>query len=387
MTSPLMPRKTLFEQGQQNSPVSHPAEDVRLTMAGLWTPDASTTTASLSAYEGVVWGPGAMTGTGSLAVSSPGAGQLTVQPGRWVVQSNTGLAGAYWGTVDNATTVVIPSGSYPTAGQFKAGVVLIRVYDTVYSDVQDGWTIETLLGNPASTAGTAVLPTPPATSIVLKNFTIDGSGTITLSGSTTYTVPANTVLYCTSLTRPTTPFHFQEIFETDSLLRRRWDGTQWEIVSWHGTDRTIGGGLPGFAVKWTNASITDGTTVTLTNWTQVYNPASVFSGLFSYTNSGTKAFTVNAKGKLRVTLTTYSDTSSGAGYSQVYLIAPNSGIVASLVDERHRNSGYAGCGTVQQIVDTTLPVMPGDTFGVQIAQHNTSGVAVTYQVSLNAQFL
>lgn len=183
----LMTRKPLFLQGPAASPVLHPAEDTRLNLASLWTPDGAD---GVKVRSGAVWGPYAGGGAPlSVFALVANPGQINVRPGRWVIQGTVASSGAYVGTVEATTAATVPSGSWPAAGQYKAGVIAIHVYDTVYGDSQDGWAIEVPVGASASTAAAAVPPAVPNNSLQLGTFTIDSSGNVSITATPKYTAP------------------------------------------------------------------------------------------------------------------------------------------------------------------------------------------------------
>jgi hypothetical protein len=189
-----LPRKMLFHQGTVATPVKTPAEDTRLSLGGLWTPSGVD---ALQVRSGVVVGTGASGGFSAAQVVA-GTGQVTVKPGRVVVQGATANQGAYEGVIDADTVRTLAAATVgaglPAAGQFKAGRVLVRVYDQLYGDAQDAWDVEVHMGAAAATAGAAVLPTMPASAVQLRTFTVDSAGAITLGGFPTWTSTAGGIL-------------------------------------------------------------------------------------------------------------------------------------------------------------------------------------------------
>lgn len=186
----LMPRKVRAQQGTTAAPVKTPAEDWRLASGGLWTPG----TAQLQERSG--WIPGSVPAGARwpLDVQTTAASTFTIRPGRFLVQG-AALQGAYLGVVDADTVRTIPGASLPTTGNYKAGFVLVHVYDQNYGDTQDGFDLEIVLGAAATSAGAAVYPTLTGNVLKLMNFTVDSVGNITLGGTLpTYTVPRGGIL-------------------------------------------------------------------------------------------------------------------------------------------------------------------------------------------------
>lgn len=250
MTAPiaaaLLPLKPLFLQGTVAAPVKTPAADTRLALGGLWTPDGAD---AIKVRSGVVWGPSSAAGTTPCGVYTSGtAGTLNINPGRLVIQGPTEQQGAYLGAITALTPRrVADFGGLPTAGQFKAGRVIARVYDQLFGDPVDGWTVELLLGSPATTAAGAVFPPLPAGALLLRNFTVDSNGAFTLSGTPTYTTPAGTPVVCTSTTRPANPWPKQRIVELDTGRELEWQtaGSGW-TKPWGQAWGVIADGTAGF---------------------------------------------------------------------------------------------------------------------------------------------
>jgi hypothetical protein len=187
-------RKLLFHQGSSGTPVKTPAEDYRVTAAALWLPDG---TSAVRVASGAVFGSG--TPGFSACQVVPGSGQVTVKPGRVVVQGNTVGQGAYTGTIDTDQVRTLAAATVgpglPSAGQFKGGRVLIRVYDQLYGDGQDGWDVEVHQGASAASAGAAALPALPSTGSLLQvqTYTVNSSGTLTLTGTTPFVSPLGSI--------------------------------------------------------------------------------------------------------------------------------------------------------------------------------------------------
>src|SRR5256885_338403 len=91
----------LAHQGVTGTPVKIPAEDFRLNQGALWTPDGAD---AIKVRSGVVWGPVAPGSPGGTAgwTHVTGAGEITVQPCRVVIQGQAAGQGHYVGTLDAA---------------------------------------------------------------------------------------------------------------------------------------------------------------------------------------------------------------------------------------------------------------------------------------------
>jgi hypothetical protein len=182
-----MPRRLVVQQGTDAAPVKTPAEDWRLGSGGLWAPSS----VSLQARAGVVAGSAPAGATRPLDVVAAAGGVFTVYPGHFVLQGGPTNSGAYMGVVDAATVRTIPGGSLPPSGQFKAGYLLIHVYDQNYGDTKDDWDIEFLLGASATTANGAVYPAFPVgmSYLQLRAFTVSSTGAVTMGSY----LPSSTV--------------------------------------------------------------------------------------------------------------------------------------------------------------------------------------------------
>jgi hypothetical protein len=183
-------RKMLFHQGSSSVPVKTSAEDTRLSLAALWTPDPSN---AVKVRQGVVNGPGATSAFAPCQVVA-GSGQVTVKPGRVVIQGSATSQGAYVGTIDTDTVRTVAAAAVgaglPSAGQFKAGRVIVRVYDQLYDGgSRDDWDVEIHCGSAAATPGAAALPAVVNNSLQLRTFTVDSAGAVTLAGAADYTTP------------------------------------------------------------------------------------------------------------------------------------------------------------------------------------------------------
>ncbi len=223
---PLMTRKILFQQGINGVPVNHPAEDVRLSSGSQWTPAAGD---PLRVRSGVVAGSGSTSATPCEVTAQ--TSQVTVGTGRFVIQGSTALQGHYEGTVDAANVRTLSSATVgaglPGSGEFKAGRVLIRVYDQLYGDTQDGWDIEVHMGAAATTVGGAALPALPTNSLQLKTFTVDSAGVITLgAAAVVLTVPRGAVLPVSS-TDVAAGAHIGQYRDHPTRGLERWDGAWW----------------------------------------------------------------------------------------------------------------------------------------------------------------
>lgn len=377
MTTPVQARKILFQQGVNGALVQHPAEDVRLSSGGGWTPDP---TDPLKVRSGVVAGSGPSATTPPCTVTAS-AGQVTVSPGRFVVQGSTALQGHYEGTVDQAVTrTMAQSGGLPGAGQFKAGRVVIRVYDQLYGDAQDGWKVEVVLGAAASTVGAAAQPVQPPSSLLLRSFTVDSAGAITLASSlSSLTVPRGGVL----------PIQAWETAEAGAYVDQyrghpvrglqRWNGATWGPAR-YGTR----------ASTFTRTGLSVANSFTHTTWVGLTANASNDAPVLF--NSGTGIFTVQEAGEFDIRYQTYSDGGSG-GLSMINFWCQAMADTrqfpsADLWDRVTRATGFAGAGGLYHPLPIGRLWLPsGATFRFGVGQTNSGGGAVSFDCSIGITFV
>jgi len=219
---PLLTRKPLFLQGTVAAPVRTSAEDTRVALGGLWTPEGSD---PIRVRSGIVAGGG-----NPCAVTSPSAGNLQVAPGRLLIQGPVAGQGAYLGAITAAITRrPADYGGLPTAGQFKGGVIYARVYDQQYGDQADGWQVDILLSSAQLTANAAAaaIPAVPAGGVLLRNFVVTSAGAFTLSGEPKFTVPLGGILpiYASESGSPGSYGGQVRRHPTNGL--ERWTGTGW----------------------------------------------------------------------------------------------------------------------------------------------------------------
>jgi hypothetical protein len=151
--------------------------------------------------------------------------------------------------------------------------------------------------------------------------------------------------------------------------------------------------LPAMGATWTNAVIANNTATAYSNWTTVTTLPTQFATagdagvpLISYINQAGRAFQCNAKGRVRADLYCTSDVAQ-VGRSSVTLNGPNYGIWGGVPDTRHRGSGYAGSGTLEQYISVTVPVLPGDQFGCNVLQINAGNGGVSYNTFLQVAYI
>lgn len=191
----------------------------------------------------------------------------------------------------------------------------------------------------------------------------------------------------TSATRPTAPLVGDQIYETDTLFDRRWDGTRWEIERWHGTSNTIAN-LPAFYVE-ANLSVNSASPVSVASsqMTTVHPPTpSMYSNLFTTSTAAGSTIVCQERGTVRVTAYASSDLGN-SGSSIINVNAPTYGILGNYRDVRHRNSGYSTAGLVEQMIEFDRRVNVGDAFGIRIEQVNTAAAAVSYYMNLQVQYV
>src|SRR4051794_1861454 len=229
-------------QGLAANPVKTPAEDFRLNLGALWTIDGAD---AIKIRSGIVWGQTPAGASGPCGVST-GTSSVTVYPGRVVIQGQATNQGAYVGTIDAPTTVTMAQAKTnpgnPASGQFKKGIVVIRVYDQLYDGgTQDGWDVEVYLGAPAATLNAAVTPAVPSNSLLLRNLSVTSAGVVTLSGNPIYTAPAGSPIPVQSTGgAPTSPWEGCTVWEYDTQLEKRWNTSgQWEIVGYRGASTSL----------------------------------------------------------------------------------------------------------------------------------------------------
>lgn len=237
----MMPRRPLFMQGTSDSPVRHPAEDVRLAMGAFYHPQGDN---HIVPKAGIFWAgqQSMVTPVGTVTQGALGsaldAGKFYVYPGRALINGDSALQGSYLVVNDVLTTVTVDQAKtnpgVPAAGQFKAGLLVARIYDQLYGDTQDGWDLEVYLGPAASTAASAAMPTRPANCVIVRVFTMDSAGAITIiAGGAEYTSVRGDVLASGSTVRPPKPYQNMKIRESDTGHFRRWDFNRWVYI---GTD-------------------------------------------------------------------------------------------------------------------------------------------------------
>lgn len=208
-----------------------------------------------------------------------------------------------------------------------------------------------------------------------------------------------------------------KMLETDTLFEREWDGRYWEIIKWHGdrsgngdANGTVGAGIvegnmPGMALFWNAAVIANNTTTNFSGWTKTHSPAALYAnageatnpsggaltgapGLFTFFSGSGLGVQCNAKGRVRVQSYNWSD-ASAAGRSTVTLKmnSASAGAAGDMLDTRHRSSGYGGSGYLDQGLDITYPVLPGDNFGIAILSIMSNSQSVTYYNMLQVQYI
>lgn len=170
--------------------------------------------------------------------------------------------------------------------------------------------------------------------------------------------------------------------DTD-IVWNRLPGGVWGFEKWAGTDRTK---QPMLSGRSTGRSMPHNVS-TVCAFTDITDHS---GGLLTPGGgSPVTTFTCNAYGGVRVEAHAFSDTTS-QGVSDLDLAFPAAGghYLSTLSDERQRNVGYVGAGTLRQTITAgPIQVAPGDVFSMSIYQFNTATAAVNYDLYLTATYV
>jgi len=203
----------------------------------------------------------------SLAVTANGTPNMSVNvaAGRaFIAGTEASLQGTYM--VENDATVnKTISASDSTNPRWD--IVVAKVQDSNYSGATNAWSIAVVTGTPA---GSPAEPALPANSIKLARVIVTAGATTITSGNIVDYRPRSVALggttYCTSNTRPSSPFVGQEIYESDTYKtlqyvgasmtwKQRWN-MPWGVVgrakvTANQTGITTITDLTGLSVTWT----------------------------------------------------------------------------------------------------------------------------------------
>lgn len=189
---------------------SHPAENDRLTMQGIFS------------TSGII-------GASSLAVTAQGTPNMTVNvaAGHGAVVSSTSNAGVYVAYNDAAVTLSITTAD---ATYTRIDRIVMTINDAYYSGLLNNVTFTVLAGTPS---GSPVAPSTPANSISLATISVAAGATSIGSGVITDTRPSasSRFLVWTTATRPVSPAAGSFGFNTTLLQLEYYDGANWSSAS------------------------------------------------------------------------------------------------------------------------------------------------------------
>jgi hypothetical protein len=197
----------------------------------------------------------------------------------------------------------------------------------------------------------------------------------------------------TSKTRPANPVVGQMIYESDTMMDRRWDGTYWEIIRWYGSlvqGRASAGPNPIMNRSNTAFTIANEQWIDVNSWSVTNLPSGVMttastSGGPLFTTDGTYTYT-QEKGRVRMACHIYGD--NGAAHEQdLILISPNNGAFGSYTDRRISPSGFAGAGSLEGWVTIVADCLPGDKFGLGVHAASNPASNQTLQVHMQLFYL
>lgn len=374
-------RKMLAHEGLAAAPVKLPAEDFRLNLGAGWTPDGAS---PLGVRSGIVWGP-APAGVAAPCGLVAGSGQITVKPGRVVIQGAVSTQGHYVGSidVDQVRQMAAAKGSagLPSAGQYKAGRMVAHLYDQLYDGgTTDAWDVEMWLGTAAATASAATLPAVPSNAVQLGTFTVDSSGAVTLTGGAVYTSPYGVPVPVTSGVLPPSPFWGMRVWETDTDLERRWNRFYWEVTGYRGNPD----GQPRLSLSQVGGQPQNNVDTTIT-LNQVRKQGAI-DAICSYNASnGQLTFLARCRVRMEAMLITDSTVSRWSRFA-IWLPASNGfGFVNTVEDERTTGYiNYPGAGSLRQSVTTgPIDVMPGDVTWLRVLSQTSDNSIVTNSVYWN----
>jgi hypothetical protein len=165
---------------------------------------------------------------GRLAVQQASSPNMTVDvlSGNALIPGSEAAKQAVYGVQNDATKNVAITASDPSLPRID--LICFKVQDTVYSGAVNSSSIVAVTGTAASSPA---VPTAPANSITLAQIAVAAGVTSIVNANITdkryFLSAAGGIATCTSTTRPATSNMQtgQFIFETDSQLVRRWDGT------------------------------------------------------------------------------------------------------------------------------------------------------------------
>lgn len=223
-----------------SSSVSYPAENDRLSEAASLAPGGAT----LSARTGVF--PATGTSLTVAAQSTPDM-SVQVQAGQCAIQGTaTTTQGVYICTSDATQTLAIAAAN---ATNPRIDIVCVTVEDAQYAGSNNDAILQVITGVPAATPAA---PVTPANSIVLAQISVAANATSIVNGNITdkrtFTVARGGTIPCLSTARPSNPYAGMSIFETDTKLVARYDGTAWTYVSPPAVART---NITSFSNSWT----------------------------------------------------------------------------------------------------------------------------------------
>ena len=202
--------------------VSYPAENDRLTLAGLLVPGG----ASPAARGGVL-----PANNSSFVVSQHSTPNMSVDvtAGQCVIPGTvTATQGAYVGTSDATQTLAIAAAN---ATNPRIDIVCITVEDSQYAGANNDAVLQVITGTPAASPSA---PAAPANSIILAQIAVAANATsitnANITDQRTFTVARGGIVPCLSTARPASPYTGMTIFETDTGRVLVYAGSSWQRV-------------------------------------------------------------------------------------------------------------------------------------------------------------
>lgn len=212
-------------------------------------------------------------------------------------------------------------------------------------------------------------------------------------GITVFQSSAMNNMSVTSKTRPANPPVGLTIYETDTMMDRRWDGQYWEIIRWYGQvtqGRASTGPMPAMGRRNDSVVLTNGQYLDVNSWPTTYLPTGAMA---TASTSGGPLFTTDAtytyaqeKGRVRAVVHAWSD-NGAAHFQDVCLLGPNNGMFGNYNDRRISPSGFGGAGALETWVTEIVDVVPGDRFGMNVGQAANPAANTTLQCHMQLYYL
>lgn len=212
-------------------------------------------------------------------------------------------------------------------------------------------------------------------------------------GITVFQSSAMSGMSVTSKTRPANPPVGLTIYETDTMMDRRWDGTYWEIVRWYGQaaqGRAAAGPSPNCSRANGSFTIANDQWIDVNSWTTTNMPSGAMatastSGGALFTTDGSYIYT-QEKGRVRVACHGFCD--NGAAHrADLVMVAPANGLLGGMTDTRVTPSGFPGAGSEEIWLTTVLDCLPGDKFGLGVHGYSNPPSSQPYSVQIQVSYL